>query len=51
MIIRNIKEFIDLIYKKKVLLEIMPLISESFNIFLEIPLKENLGMMKTLMLL
>ena len=27
------------IYKKKVLLEIMPLISESFNIFLEIPLK------------
>jgi len=27
------------IYKKSVLLEIMPLISESFNIFLEIPLK------------
>ena len=27
------------IYKKKTLLEIMPLISESFNIFLEIPLK------------
>ena len=27
------------IYKKDVLLEIMPLISESFNIFLEIPLK------------
>ena len=27
------------IYKKEVLLEIMPLISESFNIFLEIPLK------------
>ncbi len=27
------------IYKKKALLEIMPLISESFNIFLEIPLK------------
>ena len=27
------------IYKKKVLLEIRPLISESFNIFLEIPLK------------
>ena len=27
------------IYKKKVLLEIKPLISESFNIFLEIPLK------------
>ncbi len=27
------------IYKKNVLLEIMPLISESFNIFLEIPLK------------
>tara|TARA_B100001063_G_C16254390_1_gene306852 strand:- start:51 stop:506 length:456 start_codon:yes stop_codon:yes gene_type:complete len=27
------------IYKKTVLLEIMPLISESFNIFLEIPLK------------
>ena len=27
------------IYKKIVLLEIMPLISESFNIFLEIPLK------------
>ena len=27
------------IYKKGVLLEIMPLISESFNIFLEIPLK------------
>lgn len=27
------------IYKKKVLLEIMPIISESFNIFLEIPLK------------
>ena len=27
------------IYKKKVLLEISPLISESFNIFLEIPLK------------
>ncbi len=26
-------------YKKKVLLEIMPLVSESFNIFLEIPLK------------
>ena len=27
------------IYKKKTLVEIMPLISESFNIFLEIPLK------------
>ncbi len=27
------------IYKKTVLLEVMPLISESFNIFLEIPLK------------
>jgi dolichol-phosphate mannosyltransferase len=27
------------IYKKSVLLEIMPLVSESFNIFLEIPLK------------
>ena len=27
------------IYKKEVLLEIMPLVSESFNIFLEIPLK------------
>ena len=27
------------IYKKKILLEIMPLISEDFNIFLEIPLK------------
>ena len=27
------------IYKKEVLLDIMPLISESFNIFLEIPLK------------
>ena len=27
------------IYKKTALLEIMPLISESFNIFLEIPLK------------
>ena len=27
------------IYKKSVLLEIMPLISESFNIFLEMPLK------------
>ncbi len=27
------------IYKKKVLIEIMPLISESFNIFLELPLK------------
>ncbi len=27
------------IYKKKTLIEIMPLISESFNIFLEIPLK------------
>jgi len=27
------------IYKKSALLEIMPLISESFNIFLEIPLK------------
>jgi len=27
------------IYKKNVLIEIMPLISESFNIFLEIPLK------------
>ena len=27
------------IYKKDILLEIMPLISESFNIFLEIPLK------------
>ena len=27
------------IYKKETLLEIMPLISESFNIFLEIPLK------------
>ena len=27
------------IYKKNVLLEIMPLVSESFNIFLEIPLK------------
>ena len=27
------------IYKKEVLIEIMPLISESFNIFLEIPLK------------
>ena len=27
------------IYKKDVLLEIMPLVSESFNIFLEIPLK------------
>ena len=27
------------IYKKDTLLEIMPLISESFNIFLEIPLK------------
>ena len=27
------------IYRKNVLLEIMPLISESFNIFLEIPLK------------
>ena len=27
------------IYKKRTLLEIMPLISESFNIFLEIPLK------------
>ena len=27
------------IYKKSVLIEIMPLISESFNIFLEIPLK------------
>ena len=27
------------IYKKKALIEIMPLISESFNIFLEIPLK------------
>ena len=26
-------------YKKKALREIMPLISESFNIFLEIPLK------------
>ena len=27
------------IYKKKALVEILPLISESFNIFLEIPLK------------
>ena len=27
------------IYTKKALLEIMPLISESFNVFLEIPLK------------
>ena len=27
------------IYKKRTLIEIMPLISESFNIFLEIPLK------------
>ena len=27
------------IYKKEVLIKIMPLISESFNIFLEIPLK------------
>ena len=27
------------IYKKTTLIEIMPLISESFNIFLEIPLK------------
>ena len=27
------------IYKRKALIEIMPLISESFNIFLEIPLK------------
>ena len=27
------------IYKKEVLTEIMPLISESFNIFLEVPLK------------
>ena len=27
------------IYKKSVLVEILPLISESFNIFLEIPLK------------
>ena len=27
------------IYKKKTLIETMPLISESFNIFLEIPLK------------
>ena len=27
------------IYKKKALTEILPLISESFNIFLEIPLK------------
>ena len=27
------------IYKKNVLLEIMPLVSESFNVFLEIPLK------------
>ena len=27
------------IYKKNVLLEVMPIISESFNVFLEIPLK------------
>ena len=34
-----ITQMLSKIYKKEVLTEIMPLISESFNIFLEVPLK------------